>query len=82
MPTLRDTDHRPQARAVGGQRKNVELIESEGRILRLEYDPAAPEEAAAANLRIFAEVAAIGLDARDVERVRQALTARAAKGGR
>lgn len=62
--------------------KHTELIEAEGRILRLEYDPAAPPEATAASLRIFAEVAAIALDAGDVERVRKALTKRAAKGGR
>lgn len=62
--------------------KHTELFESESRILRLDYDPAAPPESTAANLRIFAEVAAIGLDAADVERVREALAKRATKGGR
>jgi hypothetical protein len=61
--------------------KHTELFESEGRILRLEFDPEAPPESMAANLRIFAEVAAIGLDAADVERVREALAKRATKGG-
>jgi hypothetical protein len=53
--------------------KHAELFESEGRILRLEHDPAAPPEATAATLRIFAEVSSIALDAADVARVRRAL---------
>jgi len=61
--------------------KHTELIEADGRILRLEYDPAAPAEATAASVRIFAEVAAVALDAADVERVRKALAKRATKGG-
>ena len=61
--------------------KHTELIESEGRILRLEYDPAATADTTAASVRIFAEVAAVALDAADVERVRKALAKRAAKGG-
>jgi hypothetical protein len=75
-------DERRAPRQGRRNEKRTELIEAEGRILRLEYDPAAPAEAAAANLRIFTEVAAIGLDAADVERVREALAKRATKGGR
>ncbi|HLK93130.1 MAG TPA: hypothetical protein VKZ18_24765 [Polyangia bacterium] len=79
MSTLDERKPHPQGQH---PQKRTELIEAEGRILRLEYDPAAPTEAAAANLRIFAEVAAIGLNAADVDRVRKALQARAAKGAR
>ncbi len=62
--------------------KQTELIEAEGRILRLEYDPAAPAGAAAASVRIFAEVSSVNLDSDDLARVRRALGKRAAKGGR
>ncbi len=60
--------------------KRTELIESEGRILRLDFDPEAPPGAAAASIRIFAEISAVTLDSADITRVRKALAARAARG--
>ena len=62
--------------------KNVELLEVEGKILRLEYDPAAPAGAAAARVQIFSETTSVNLDLADLARVRRALAKRAARGGR
>jgi hypothetical protein len=55
------------------QQKTTTLIESEGRILRLEVDPEAPGESTAASLRIFVEATSMSLGASDVARVRRAL---------
>jgi hypothetical protein len=62
--------------------KQTELIEAEGKILKLSYDPDAPAGAAAARVQIFAETTSINLDPLEIDRVRKAIAKRAAKGGR
>jgi len=62
--------------------KRTTLIESEGKILRLEVDPDAPPHSTAASVRIFVEQAGMSLDVADVERVREALGERAETKGR
>ncbi len=62
--------------------KHTELIEAEGKILKLSYDPEAPAGAAAARVQIFAETSSVNLDPSDIDRVRKAISKRAAKGGR
>jgi hypothetical protein len=62
--------------------KQTELIEAEGKILKLSYDPDAPAGAAAARVQIFDETTSVNLDAADLVRVRKALNRRAAKGAR
>ncbi|HEX3901280.1 MAG TPA: hypothetical protein VH853_00430 [Polyangia bacterium] len=61
--------------------KTAELIESEGRILKLSYDPGAPPGSVAARIQIFSETTSVNLDPDDIDRVRRALAKRAAKGG-
>jgi len=62
--------------------KRTVLLESEGKILRLEVDQDAPPHSTAASVRIFVEQSGMSLDVADVERMREALGEPAATKGR
>ncbi len=61
--------------------KTVELIESEGRILKLSFDPDAPVGSVAARVQIFSETTSVDLDVEDLAKVRRALAKRPTRRG-